>query len=716
LVDPVSTVDGQIYSRSAIELWFSMGHRTSPATGDTLKSLALTPIYVMKRLLEQAVPATGAIAATGATVAAIATIAAITPIAPPTYDPFKSVAPLVGMRTFRRKNGTQCIQIQAHIPDDTPLSTTGADYIFSLDVSGSMDTVAWVEVDKGSVGLSRLALVKHLVKTIVAVLGPKDRVALVAFNDRARPILDLTPMTEAGRTLLSRELDQLVAEGSTHLYGGVEEAARLASSETCRGRRIVGMILTDGVPTESIHPVTGGRSTMSVIQERIHVTNPWSFHAIGFSSNINSCLLERLANWAPLKGRMLFVPSGDMVSTNGINWTAHDKTIVSLGAVINYTVNGLRYTVTTGPLAVGQRRDFVVEIPPDATVILERDSTLGDLGSTEVADCRSEFVTALTHVIDTTMLKSMGYITPELQAELFGALMAFHGHHAASAEPLVQAMLRDVVSRMDGEGQCRLALQHLGSGAWGLPYLRAYRDHMRDGVCMNFKDPGLKTFETPPFLEFQRQGDAAFAAIPPPPFQREGDVAPTTNIGRAFNNASGGCFEGSMPVRMESVSEGTKAIRDIRRGDQVWTPSGPATVDYALELNIYAPSQPMVQLTSRIAVTPWHPCRSLDGPWTFPSSLVQYAARPIQTVYNLVLDRGHVIESTGGPAATYQFVTLGHGFQESPLRHALFGSRERILDALRKQPGFEEGRPVYRNLVAVQDSATGLIVDWIDQV
>jgi hypothetical protein len=59
-------------------------------------------------------------------------------------------------------------------------------------------------------------------------------------------------------------------------------------------------------------------------------------------------------------------------------------------------------------------------------------------------------------------------------------------------------------------------------------------------------------------------------------------------------------------------------------------------------------------------------------------------------------------------------VTLGHGFEESPLKHDFFGSKERILNALRKQPGFEEGRPVYKNLVAVKEE--GLIVDWTDAV
>jgi hypothetical protein len=627
------------------------------------------------------------------------------------------VAPLIGGRTFTGKNGKHYIQIQAHIPVGTPLSTTGSDYIISIDTSGSMDTVAWVKVEEGKAGITRLSLVKHLVKTIVAMLGPTDRVALLSFNSEARPILGLTPMTDPGKSDLIRVLDRLAADGSTHLYGGVEEAARIASSDTCRGRRIVGMILTDGQPTESIHPVTGGRSTLSVIKERIRVANPWTFHAIGFSSDVNCSLLAQLA--ALWNGRMLFVPSGDMVSTNGINLAAFEKTVVSLGTTVEYTVNEVPHTLALGPLGVGQRKDFVMEVQPEAPRLSIRGDSHHDIGSIEFADCRQDFVDTLTKIIERIAIYygSMDGL-PSL---LIRQLMDFYERHVATSDGGVKALLRDVVPGMEGEGQCRLALGYLEPGNWGLPYLRAYRDHMRDSVCMNFKDPGLKLFETPAFLEFQRQGDAAFAAISPPQIYRQGATAAAAPVDMsAFNNASGGCFEGSMPVRMASITDGFKAIRDLRRGDRVWTPSGTATVQYAIEINTKAPSQPMVQLTPRIAVTPWHPCKLVhDTTWSFPADRVQFAARPLQTVYNLVLDQGHVIESIGFGTMVYQFVTLGHGFQEAPLghgfqeaplQHAFFGSRERIMASLERQPGFEEGRPVYSNLVAVKEE--GLIVDW----
>ena len=720
MVDPVTTVDGHTYERAAILDWFSRGHRSSPATGATLSSLHLTPNFAVLRLLgvSQAAAVAAAAAATSPAIAASVVMTAPA-IMTAEAKPFQSVRPHIGGRTFTGKNGKTYLQIQAHVPHDTPLSTTGSDYIISIDTSGSMETIAWVKLaDGGQMGISRLDLVKHLVKTILGMLGPQDRMALVSFSSEARPVLGLTHVTDAGKALLLRELDRLRADGSTHLYGGVEEAARIASSDTCRGRRIVGMILTDGQPTESIHPVTGGRSTLSVLQERVRVTNPWTFHAIGFSSDINSRLLEQLA--AFWKGRMLFVPSGDMVSTNGINLTAFEKTVVSLGTTVEFTyATGIRDQWTVGPLGVGQRRNLIREIPGQSRdpVRIELASALelasahelADLGSVELADCRNDVVETLTSIVDYVVMNAD--TMSDIRVVLVPRLMALYERHAGSRDPGVQSILRDIKSPTEGEGQCRIALDHLGPSDWGLHYLRAYRDHMRDGVCMNFKDPGLKLFETSPFLEFQRQGDEAFASIPPPPIHRHGAAAAAVAMTTAFHNSSGGCFEGSMPVRMANGS--AKPIRDVRRGDLVWTPTGAATVEYALELNTLAPSQPMVQLSPHIAVTPWHPCRHRnETQWSVPFNYAQYTARPLQTVYNLVLDRGHVIESPGTWDTTYQFVTLGHGFQESPLQHAFFGSKERIVASLAKQPGFEEGRPVYRNLVAVKEE--GLIVEWSD--
>jgi Mg-chelatase subunit ChlD len=631
-------------------------------------------------------------------------VPAVAAPAVPAAEPFKGVRLQVGAETHVCADDSRILHLQVKAPVDG--EEEGADYLLGIDESGSMGSIAWVQVDKGQVGVERLDLVKHMVATMAAMMTPKDRVAIVGFSDRVQLRLPLTQMTDSGKALLKSRLDALRPNGSTNIYGAVEELATLANSKDCGGRRIVGMLLTDGVPTESIPPVSGGRRTMPMIHERIKVANPWTLHAVGFSSEVNSSLLEQLAAWG--HGRMLFVPSGDMVSTNGINLAAYEKTVASRGITIYYTVNSVRHSMHTGPVAFGTSRDFMIQLPVGAVVsAIDAPDATGFIIPPEGDRhlCRQAFVDTLSQIIEEGERAITGYrgvsaVLPGLE----GRLNAFHSRYATSADPCTQAMLRDVTSKVDGEQQVRLALGFLASGTWGMPYLRAYRDHMRDQVCMNFKDPGLKTFETARFLGHQATGDAAFAAIPPPFLHKQGYVAPTVSYTSTFNNSSGSCFEGSMPVVMADGS--TKAVRDIRKGDVV---KGGSKVRYAAEFNTYAPSQPMAQLTPKVSVTPWHPCRRMgdSGAWSFPANHVQYAARPLKTVYNLVLESGHIVEADG-----YTFVTLGHGFQEVPLVHAFFGTDE-CIKALEGQPGAAEGRPVYENCIAIKKD--GMIVGWEDQ-
>jgi len=694
-VDPVMTEDDKTYERAAIQRWFDEGHRTSPATNLPLTSLRLRPNRLLASLCD---------AARTAPVSASA----------PALGPFKSQKVQVGARKFVGKDGKTYLQLQAYVPPTDV--NEGTDYILAVDHSGSMETPAWVKIEKGELGITRLNLVKQVIRVMAAMLGPQDRVALVSFNDKVATRLPLTSMDAAGRARLNTILDRILAFDCTNIYGAIEESARIASSAECRGRRIVGVLLTDGVPSESLPPLSDRYRTMPMIQERVKVLNPWSFHAIGFSSDINSALLEQIANWG--KGRFLFVPSGDMVSTNGINLTAYEKTVASLGTRIVYTVNGVNHELDTGPIASGQRRDFVFPIAAEATLSVTATTAdpLSDFGSVELGDCRRDFTDTLANIIEGFSAAFTSYSDYSVIArDLDMQLMAFYTRHSTVADPSVKAILRDVVSKVDGEGQCRLALQHLRPAEWGMHYLRAYKDHMKAGICMNFKDPGLKIFETPQFLAFQALGDTAFASIPPPrTITRSTDVtfvaSPITSayVSQAFNNSSGSCFQGLTQVRM--ADDSVKAIQEIRPGDIVWTPTGPAMVVHRATFHTSQPSQPLVQFSPVTAVTPWHPCREVQkdgsvGPWVFPASLQQFDARPLKTVYNLVLDQGHIIES-----GAYQFVTLGHGFEEGILKHEFFGTRA-CVEALMQQPGAHQGMPVYLDCVAVRDEA-GLIVGW----
>ena len=52
MVDPVATVDGYSYERSAIVRWFGYGHNTSPMTGLPLPSKTLIPNFALRGAAE----------------------------------------------------------------------------------------------------------------------------------------------------------------------------------------------------------------------------------------------------------------------------------------------------------------------------------------------------------------------------------------------------------------------------------------------------------------------------------------------------------------------------------------------------------------------------------------------------------------------------------------------------------------------------------------
>ena len=103
-------------------------------------------------------------------------------------------------------------------------------------------------------------------------------------------------------------------------------------------------------------------------------------------------------------------------------------------------------------------------------------------------------------------------------------------------------------------------------------------------------------------------------------------------------------------------------------------------------------------------ITPWHPIRH-NGKWTFPALLYGYVDRLLTTVYNLVLDRGHIINASGT-----ECVTLAHGLMDPVVKHDFFGTHA-VVDSMKAQPGFAEGHPVFEDLVVVKD-AEGNICGW----
>ena len=86
--------------------------------------------------------------------------------------------------------------------------TSGADYSFILDVSGSMD--------------AKIAALADAVVRTLGELRPTDRFRVVTFNSSARSLFrSWLPATEANVRKAAAKVKTLRADGSTNLYGGL---------------------------------------------------------------------------------------------------------------------------------------------------------------------------------------------------------------------------------------------------------------------------------------------------------------------------------------------------------------------------------------------------------------------------------------------------------------------------------------------------------------
>jgi hypothetical protein len=321
-------------------------------------------------------------------------------------------------------------------------------------------------------------------------------------------------------------------------------------------------------------------------------------------------------------------------------------------------------------------------------------------------------------------------------AEASASLSAFESMFRDLDTPVIKELLKDLRASKEGEGQIGMAPAHFGR--WGEHYMRAYLRAQELQQCMNFKDPGLQIYGGELFHALQEEGDKQFCELPPPTPTRTSYYGSYGSAAAAavpasmaiFHNASGGCFAPETYIAMDDGKR--KMICDMKRGDRVWTPTGPATVRALVICGSYARAQPMTQLSGGLVITPFHPVRrhatggdiaSLSGDseahpvrrsgatdWQFPSDISGYTDRIMPTVYNLVLDSGHIVHADG-----WEALTLGHGFTEPIAAHDYFGT-ERVINDLMAQPGWAEGRPAYKNLRAKKDPHTGLIIGWVDDI
>jgi Mg-chelatase subunit ChlD len=666
MTDPVIVGDGHTYERSAIEEWLKT-RTTSPITNRRIDAASIAPNYALRGAIERWKAGQG--------VADTVTVAAAPPPAPP--------------RSFRIKGGR--IECRETEPVETAILAV-------IDRSGSM---GWGASPAASTGapvegrlFSRLDLVKHSLKTVVGMLGDQGgatALGIVSFSNSGSVELPLRPIDGPGKVEAERIIDGLYADGGTNIWDGLRLALDQAKAYV-RQRphaNVHVMLLTDGEPTADYIPLQGIPVALKRKMGTLGV--PVTVSSFGFGYSLDSKLLEAICREGG--GTYGYIPDCSMVGTIFINYCA-----AALSTVAAHVRVG---EVLVGALQAGMGRAVSGGGATTTVVTYGNCATQGTVeveGTAEGAEAFRQALIACLRDCTATGAWDASY------ADKLRAVAAT----AAGASPFVAAALEDIQHADAHKGQLLKAVStESWFKSWGLNHLLAYVRALECEQCINFKDAALQTFAAPAFQALQEIGNGVFENLPTPvpsmgiPYG-SGITLSTIRMGN-LNVAAGPCWDQWTELR---VADGRfMHAKDVRAGDEMWGGYKVLAVIKTVVMSL----APMVRLGRGALMTPWHPVRRRDTGegWQFPAEVEGAAKRSelVEYYYNLVLDRGHVVQLTGG----WETCTMGHGFADGPvITHPYFGTGA-VLEDLKKQRGWSEGLVVLEGARFVRDEATGLV-------
>ena len=151
-----------------------------------------------------------------------------------------------------------------------------------------------------------------------------------------------------------------------------------------------------------------------------------------------------------------------------------------------------------------------------------------------------------------------------------------------------------------------------------------------------------------------------------------------------FHNSNNPCFHGSCLVNMwvdnDQLSNVTKKVQDIRKGDTVRTPYGFSKVRCVIKTWCKDGKEFLVRMDNGLLVTQWHPIR-YNGMWVFPANVGIVKYMDCEAIYSFVLETDHImiIDNT-------ECACLGHHIDGDVIGHEYFGT-DKIIEDLKKLEG-----------------------------
>lgn len=657
-------------------------------------------------------------------------------------------------------------------------ATKGA-YLFSIDVSGSMNAAAEVQQedgDKVNHGWSQLDIAKHSTNTFVTSLEDDDLVCIITYSDGATTLLDWTRCDSAGKEKAMEAIASMKPERSTNLMAGLTNAydafSRVPIAAGTLSQYALNIIITtDGMPSAQWNPARGKngykplvRTLSKAAEKRAGVAGRITLTSIGLGCKLDSELL------AGMSDQFLHMPDPGSVGPFMVNLLAalrctarlptkdgvvasHATLVVSprsalAGPLPGYgaadPAEGEAAQVALGWIGYDQPRHVLLPLvrgSPAITVSLHvSGTTVASASSADaVASNEEQARRVAAQLLRLKTVDALGEIVvrspagiPSPQATPLTNLLEACERSIAKAEPDVEAL----VATLQQEAVLALKPPEPGDSSvysiWGAHYFRTFRLMLLAERRSNFRDQALQHFgkdadgQEGVFEEQSNEAETAFATMKAPepsllvqpgapaalgvPVAVGGSApcAPAPVLPAEFMRG-GGCFAPETLVTALGADGAPRRvpIDAVGPGDALLAADGSVARVRCVVVTPCAGGRVMLtRMPCGLELTEWHPV--LDGAadgaprWRFPLLLGRRVIRRCAAVHNLLLDRAHALEVTGPEGGAGRVApTLAHGLQGEVVGHAFWGSAA-VVDMLREQPGWEEGRVVLLDQAAAE--------------
>ena len=547
--------------------------------------------------------------------------------------------------------------------------------ICMIDVSGSMQVSASEDM-KGveNVSFSRIALVKHALKTIASTMNTDDKMALITFSGKAKLVLEPTNVDNMGKNIIFNEIKKMYPDGCTNIW----DALRLGLIEAQKYRNYnTSLILfTDGEPNEN-PPMGIVPSLKENISDIKNINFTISTFAFGY--NVDSILMEEISKIG--NGIYGYCPDCTMVGTIFTNFMANIMNTIESTVTIDIKNKYLQKKFEIGGLYSGISRHLGFTMKKDDFKNTQIKLYLGKeeknlIENIDYTQKNSEIMNQyyrfkLIELIENNLETKDHKKTLNEVKNLFDSI-----NKEQNKTEFMKNLLIDLINKDANHGQVEKAFSKEYFEKWGLNYLLSFlRFHVME-QCGNFKDQSLKIYASEDFENLRKTGNKIFINLPPPENDCGGEQISKANFVNICYNYHGGCFNGDALVELK---DGKKKVKNLRKGDIL---KNGAVVECLVENKINR-EEKVVSINDAL-FSLYHPIE-INGEWVFPCQHFKVIKKYISSWYNLVLKNKHEVVLNGVKA-----ITLGHNRTEGILKHPYFGT-EKVINALKKYNSYNTG-------------------------